>query len=419
MAGPVASTRVSEDPAAGGAGDGHLRIAHVTNYQVPGYGYEEMQLALEQTSMGHEVVIIASNYLHPLGLYTVLRKRFPSRQVSPREEVHDGVRVLRLRAHEIGRRAWIHGLESAIKSFDPDVVHVHNLLQFHAPRLALLRLRHQSRAAIVVDDHMHLGFMRGSLLGRVFYFVYRTIAQPILSHYVDRYCAIATDTADYLREQCGVRAPITVVPLGVPVNLFRSDPGKRAQARHRLDFADSDLVLIYTGKVIPEKGVHLLVEAVSQLADVSAKPVVLAVGDAAEGYATELVARAGSVGVDLRLYPSVPYSDLPDWYACADIGVWPRQESMAIFEAMSMSLPVVISARSGLVASVEPGTATTYAPETPAGLAQALRQLLDPESRKRLGIQARQFIEAGLSWHRSAELYLDVYREAIAERATR
>ncbi len=415
----MASTTTSTERADAIVSSRHLRIAHVTNYQVPGYGYEEMQLALEQVKMGHEVVIFASNFLHPLGLYSILRKRFPSRQVPPREEVAEGVRVQRLRSHEIGRRAWIHGLERAIRAFDPDVVHVHNVLQFHAPRLALMRIRGSCRAAIVVDDHMHIGFMRRSALGRAFYFTYRTFVQPILSRYVDRYCAIAADTAEYLHEQCGVTGPIEVVPLGVPAQQFKADPARRRRARKRLGIADSDLVLIYTGKVIPEKGVHLLVEAAAQMRGVSATPTALAVGDSDEAYAAYLAATAAAAGVDLRLCPSVPYNELPDWYACADIGVWPRQESMAVFEAMSMSLPVVISAESGLVAAVETSGALSYEPETAAALAATLTPLLDRELRRRLGAQARAFIESGLTWHRSAERYVEIYREAIAARKTR
>ena len=65
---------------------GRLRIAHVTNYLVPDYGYEEIQLARAQVRMGHDAIIIASNYLYPTGLYSVLRRRFESRRVEPREE---------------------------------------------------------------------------------------------------------------------------------------------------------------------------------------------------------------------------------------------------------------------------------------------------------------------------------------------
>ena len=158
-----------------------LSIAHITNYQVPGYGYDEIQLSREQVLMGHKVAIITSNYLHPTGLYSVLSERFPSRQVEPREEVVDGVRIMRLRSHEFARRVWIDGLERSLKEFNPDVVHCHNLLQFHPARVALLRARRKYRGAVVVDDHMHFGFMRRSIAGRLFYAAYRTFGQPVIA----------------------------------------------------------------------------------------------------------------------------------------------------------------------------------------------------------------------------------------------
>jgi glycosyltransferase involved in cell wall biosynthesis len=395
-----------------------LTIAHVTNYQVPGYGYDEIQLSREQTRMGHEVAIITSNYLHPAGPYSVLSQRFPSRHVAPRQESVDGVSIMRLPSREFARRVWISGLERSLRELNPDVIHCHNLLQFHPARVALSRARGQHRGAIVVDDHMHIGFMRRSVAGRLFYAAYRTLGQPVIGRRVDRFSAIADDTRDYLRTECGVKQRIDVVPLGVDVKAFAPDPQMRESTRSRLQLTPSTLVLLYTGKVIQEKGVHLLVEAAAQLGAEGTDVSVLVVGDADDVYkrSLESLAFGREAHLELRVCPSVDQDHLPEWYSAADVGVWPRQESMGVFQAMAAGLPVVVSANSGLAPMVVPGRGLTYWPEDAATLAAHVRGLVNQEVRVRLGEAGRRFAETKLSWEQSAARYVAIYREAIAAR---
>jgi glycosyltransferase involved in cell wall biosynthesis len=399
--------------------EGSLRIVHVTNYQVPGYGYEEIQLSREQHRMGHDVTIIASNLLHPPGIYSVLRRRFPTRRVDPRSESVDGVTIKRLASREFARRAWIHGFERCMSDIQPDVVHVHNLLQFHLPRLAFMRARKRLTAAIVVDDHMHETFVRRSLLGRAFYATYRAAVQPVLGQYVDRYTAIAEDTREYLRHRCGVRSPIDVVPLGVATTVFMRDGAARGRVRAALGIGATHLLLLYTGKVIPQKGLDVLVDAAAALITDGTLSVVVAIGDADEAYARQLGETARRTRVPLHLVPSMENDRLPEWYSAADIAVWPRQESMAVFEAMASELPVVVSSRSGLAPIVAPLYGVTFDEDRPGALAESLRHLTSVNERRRLGEAARKLAESSLSWTRSAELYVSIYREAIAARLSR
>src|SRR5665213_2496382 len=103
-----------------------MRIAHVTSYQVPGYGYEEIMLAREQKRLGHEVEIFTSNFLHPGGQYVVLSHRFPRRKVSPMDDTQSGIPVHRLPSTEFMQRPWIRGLARKVQEFRPDIVHCHN-----------------------------------------------------------------------------------------------------------------------------------------------------------------------------------------------------------------------------------------------------------------------------------------------------
>ena len=393
-----------------------MKIVHITSYLVPGFGYEELPLAKAQERMGHEVTIIASNFLHPPGIfYGVLKARFPQRRVSPREEDQDGVRVVRLASWELpGRRVWMRGLSREIRRLAPDVVHCHNLLQTQTVRVAFGKAIGRPPKRLVVDDHMHQSVLRRSFAGRAFYVMYRNAVQPLMAREIDSYCAISEDTREYLREICGVNAEVELRPLGVDVDEFKASALLREQWRRRLSLGSGELVLLYTGKVIEPKGVHLLVAAALRLLSTGESLKVVVVGDPAPDYLDQIKQRIAAAGRtdDFRFHPGVQHSDLPGAYASADIGIWPRQESMAVFEAMSTALPVVISNRSGYFNLVTSGPGVAFEHDDEVSLSESLRGLFDPARRATLGAAGRALTEREYSWKRSAELYLETYGEA-------
>lgn len=395
-----------------------VKIAHITNYVVPDYGYEELQLAKAQSQLGHQVAILTSNFLHPKGsAYGVLSAHFPQRQVDPTEEEQSGVRVIRLASWELpSSRMWIRGLSPQLKSLAPDVIHCHNLVQVQTVRMALAKALGRQRARLVVDDHMHQSVVRRSALGRAFYAFHRAAVQPLLAREVDRFCAISDDTRTYLRDICGVRAEIELRPLGVDLDMFKPSAALRDQWRARSNVADDALVVAYVGKVIELKGVHVLVAAAIRLLAGGQALNVVIVGDAETRYLAsikEQIAKAGQEGA-FRFHPGVPQSELPGAYAAADIAVWPRQESMAVFEAMSTALPVVVSSRSGYRELVEGASGLTFTHDDDAALANVLRSLFDPARRSTLGAAGRALVEREYSWGRSADRYLQTYGELPA-----
>jgi glycosyltransferase involved in cell wall biosynthesis len=390
-----------------------MRIVHVTNYVVPEYGYEELNLARAQVALGHEVTILTSNFLHPPGIYYgVLSARFPRRQVAASVESVEDVRVVRMPSWELpGRRMWMRGLTRWLSRLSPDVVHCHNLLQVQTVRLAARKALVKTPWRLVVDDHMHSSVVRRSVAGRAFYAFHRAVVQPLLTREVDSFCAIADDTRTYLRQDCGVRADIELRPLGVDADAFRTSTDARGEWRRRLDLAADGVVFAYVGKVIEAKGVHVLVEAAVRLLDAGKKFQVLVVGDVEPSYMERIRSVAASHIERFRFHGSVPHRELPGVYASADVAVWPRQESMAVFEAMATSIPVVVSSSSGYAALVDAGPGLTFAQDSADDLAAKLAELFAADWRSRLGAAGRELVLRDYSWRRSAERYMQTYTE--------
>src|SRR5258708_16397213 len=185
-----------------------MRIVHVTNYEIPGFGYEELHLASAQKALGHEVTIITSNCLHPAGFYAVLSQRFPQRQIAPCEGESEGVRIVGLSTGEIGGRVWLSGLARHIAQIRPDVVHCHNVLQFYTVRVALMKAFGRQHFALVVDEHTQTSVMRRSVGGKLFYRLYGLLAQPVIGRYVAHYSAKNDDGKRYMESACRIRGPI-------------------------------------------------------------------------------------------------------------------------------------------------------------------------------------------------------------------
>jgi glycosyltransferase involved in cell wall biosynthesis len=144
-------------------------------------------------------------------------------------------------------------------------VHCHNVLQFHPVRIALLKAIRRQRFSLVVDEHMQTSLMRRSVGGKLFYRFYGSLAQPLIARYVAHYSAKNESAVHYMVTACKIRGPIEIMTLGVDTDRFVPSNGRRHEWRSRVGIPQDALLFLYTGKLIPAKGLHLLVGAAIEL----------------------------------------------------------------------------------------------------------------------------------------------------------
>jgi glycosyltransferase involved in cell wall biosynthesis len=170
------------------------------------------------------------------------------------------------------------------------------------------------------------------------------------------------------------------------------DPGEfshveQAQARREVGVAAADRLLLCVGHLIPEKGQHVLLEALAQLRSRGSHPVRLVlIGDdpsPRSGYRVRLQRQMEELGIAgrVQLAGGRPQKELQSWYAAADVFVLPTFREgcpNVVREALACGVPVVASRVGGvpeLLSSdslgllVEPGDAT--------GLAAAIHSALE------------------------------------------
>ncbi len=167
--------------------------------------------------------------------------------------------------------------------------------------------------------------------------------------------------------------------------------------------------LLFLGRVVPEKGPQVAIEALARLGDVPGIGLEIA-GPCVPSYAQELRELAGRLGVDdrVRIRPPVEGPEKYRFLAGGSVLVLPtvypgETAASVVMEALAVGLPVVASAWAGIPEFIEPGVNGELVPvrEDRAGpgidagaLAAVLRPLVTDRSRL-LGLTRGALASAG------------------------
>jgi glycosyltransferase involved in cell wall biosynthesis len=161
-----------------------------------------------------------------------------------------------------------------------------------------------------------------------------------------------------------------------------------AAARRQLS-PDGRPIVLAAGRLAPQKGLDVLIDAAAQWRDRDPRPVTVIAGDGPLA-GTLRVQAAGLADGDVRLLG--PRSDVPALLEAADVVVVPsRWEARALIvqEAMRAGRPVVAT-RVGGIPDLTGAGALLVPPGDPAALAAAVSSVLDqPALAARLGRAAR------------------------------
>lgn len=215
---------------------------------------------------------------------------------------------------------------------------------------------------------------------------------------------------------------IDVIPNGVTAGQFaRRDTKDLSTFRARYAAPTEDIVL-YVGRVVAEKGLQVLVEAVPLvLAEhPNAKFVVAGTG----WLLPTLQKRASELGVASKIYFTgfIPDEDRDGLYRVASCAVFPslyEPFGIVALEAMAARVPVVVSLAGGLQEVVRHSeTGITVHPDNPVSLAWGINHTLArPDWARQRAEHAYQVVLSEFNWQKIARETLAVYSRVVTERS--
>lgn len=216
---------------------------------------------------------------------------------------------------------------------------------------------------------------------------------------------------------------VDVIPNGIRADKFAFDfPDEEARAFREQFAAPWEKLVVFSGRMVHEKGAHLLVEAVRVLRDTGVPAKLVIVGG---GHRAHLEDQASRLGIAQNVYFTgfVPDDTLLRLYKVADAACFPslyEPFGIVALEAMAAGAPVVVSDAGGLKEIVEHDrTGTVVWTGNLDSLVWGLRRVLtDQENARRMARAAREEVARRFSWGVIAEQTRSVYARVWGEYVT-
>ncbi len=214
---------------------------------------------------------------------------------------------------------------------------------------------------------------------------------------------ITRANAERLR-RLGLPRPVVVYPGTDPLR-FRPPPVPPGPP----------LVLLTVGRLVPRKGIDVVLRALPALLAEFPGLRYRVAGDGPDRPRLERIARDLGVAHVVEFVGRVPDERLPGLYRSAHVFVMPAREEreaasvegfgIVYLEASASGLPVVAGRSGGVVEAVREGeTGLLVPPDDPEALTRVLRDLLgDAALRRRMGRAGRRWVEEEMNWDRTAK----------------
>lgn len=170
---------------------------------------------------------------------------------------------------------------------------------------------------------------------------------------------VADDTARKFSDQS---KKVQVLYTGVDLNEYApvwTEEGKhwRNQIRFEYHIGTQDPVILFVGRLVSEKGCHIILKAMKEILTFHQNAKLLIVGskwyadESSSAYIEKLKRLATPISDSVIFTSYVPVKEIPKYFAAADLFICPSQwkEPLARvhYEAMAAGLPIITTKRGG------------------------------------------------------------------------
>lgn len=208
---------------------------------------------------------------------------------------------------------------------------------------------------------------------------------------------------------------------GVDLNRFSPTPElieKSKVVRRNHSISTDDTVIGFIGRLVPDKGIHILVESFARLYESNPNIRLLVLGDL-EPHRGRLPDKTTEI---LNNHPGIIHAgfthQIEPYYAAMDMLVLPtRREGFpyTVLEAAALELPVIATKVTGCVDAVVDGqTGLLVPPDNVTALMAAMKKLLSsPQLRRQMGQKARKRVEEKFTSQRLLDAHVKLYHRML------
>jgi glycosyltransferase involved in cell wall biosynthesis len=392
----------------------HFLLGRVNPNSANGVDKSVYFLGQAQAGLGHEVSIFSVTHLQPVPVPGAEIRTYPPRRLplripfgSPSQRPRNPLKLPS-------------NLLVELLDWSPDVVHFHSV---HIPEAVWIARRlHQVGLPYLVTPHGALSVRAQGIRGRVKKKVFAMLSErayldrAVFLHAISK--AEGKGLAAYGIGNTIVVAPNCLDPAIVPATLDQD------LLSHRFPQVRGRRVLMYIGRLAPEKGLDSLLRAWSETAGQHDMMLVL-VGPDWRGHAARLEALAKTLKITDSVLFAGRASGSEKWslLAGADFFVhpsrWEAGVPFAVLEAIAAGKPVLVSEAAdpdGLIRHNDAGLVVPADVQSLAGAVEAAAASPE-EDRREMGLNALRLLEREFRWERTAMKLVSAYEEAIRTRS--
>lgn len=279
----------------------------------------------------------------------------------------------------------VHGLEDPVRRCD--VVYLRETFHDHSRQAAELALNFGKPIVVTCSENIPFRYEEQRR---------QRDNKAVVRDAADLFLAKSEGAKDALILEGVEESRIRIIPWAIDTDVFEPGP-KSANIRTSWGAADDDLVFLYAGRLLREKGlIELLIGLAPELREQEDLRLIFQ-GTGPEYSRLEAAAAALGVSRQVRQAPWVPRATMPDVYRSADVVAlpsvttpyWREQFGFNLIEAMACGRPLLAS-NSGAIPEVVGDAAQMFDEHDTGSLRRALKTLV--QSRKRrsaLGHSAR------------------------------
>ena len=193
-----------------------------------------------------------------------------------------------------------------------------------------------------------------------------------------RLLVVSEDLRRVAIERYGAAPDRTItIPNGCNAAIFH--PASRSEARRQLGVDEGARLVVYVGRLVPEKGLRELLEATAMLSQAHSRVELALIGDGPLRDELDQSARR-IAGVPVHLPGAMDASMVARWMAASDLVTLPSYSEghpNVLVEALASGRPVVATHVGGIPEVVDASCGVLVAPRDVQALSVALGQVMD------------------------------------------